>query len=591
MIKDKLKLIPSKPGSYQMKDSHGNIIYVGKAKNLKNRLTTYFTGSHDYKTTKMVQAIADFEYIVTNTELEALILEIDLIKKYSPRFNILLTDDKSYPYIEITKERHPKLVVTRPMNKTNKNLFGPYPNVKAARDTLRLLNKLYPLRKCHKLPNEPCLYYHLGQCLAPCIHKVEVSTYQDIASSIARFLKGDNAKILKSLEEKMYEASQALEFERAQEYKTTIEAIKTTTEQQVVNLSDLKDRDIIALASDEDHVAIEIFFIRNGKINARDKTLIPYYVDKDQAALDYLIQFYQAYPIPSEVLSNQAELLNPLEALFDTRVITPQKGEKKKLLDLAIVNAKQSLSEQVLLLKRKTEKTFGALDELSELLNIPTPYHIEAFDNSHLFGTYPVSSMVVFKNAVPSKKDYRKYKLDYEANKQSGDTMQMEEVLYRRYQKVLLEDLKRPDLILVDGGIHQLNTAKKVISSLGLKIPIAGLVKNEKHKTSHIIDMNDSEISISNNSKLFLLLSFIQDEAHRFAVTFHKDLRSKGIYATILDKIDGVGDKTKKKLLNHFKTIQNMKQARFEDFKALHINEPTIKNIMAALREEDKVKS
>lgn len=586
MIKDKLKFVPSKPGSYQMKDSHGNIIYVGKAKNLKNRLTTYFTGSHDYKTTKMIHNINDFEYIVTNTELEALILEIDLIKKYNPRFNILLTDDKSYPYIEITKERHPKLVVTRPMNKTNKNLFGPYPNVKAARDTLRLLNKLYPLRKCHKLPNEPCLYYHLGQCLAPCINKVETTTYQDISHQIARFLKGDTSKIVNDLEEKMYQASELLEFERALEFKTTIEAIKTTTQTQVVNLNDIKDRDIIAITHDDDFVAIEIFFIRNGKINARDKTLIPYYVDKDQATLDYLIQFYQAYPIPNEVLTNERELLNPLEALFDTHVLTPQKGEKKKILDLAMVNAKQSLTEQVEIIKRKTEKTFGALDELAELLNIPTPYHIEAFDNSHLFGSYPVSSMVVFKNAMPSKKDYRKYKLAQNAS-QTGDTQQMEEVLYRRYQKVLYEDLKKPDLILVDGGIHQLNTAKRVIESLGLKIPIAGLVKNDKHKTSHIIDMNDSEITISNHSKLFQLLSYIQDEAHRFAVTFHKDLRSKGIYATILDKIDGVGTVTKKKLLNHFKTIQNMKQAKFEDFKALNINEPTIKNLMDALHEEE----
>jgi excinuclease ABC subunit C len=588
MIKDKLKLVPSKPGSYQMKDVHGNIIYVGKAKNLKNRLTTYFTGSHDYKTTKMVHTVHDFEYIVTNTELEALILEIDLIKKYNPRFNILLTDDKSYPYIEITKERHPKLVVTRPMNKTNKHLFGPYPNVKAARDTLKLLNKLYPLRKCHKLPKEPCLYYHLGQCLAPCINKVESSTYSDIAHEIARFLKGDTGVVLKSLEEKMYEASESLAFERAQEFKNTIDAIKTTTQTQVVNLSDLKDRDIIAIAHNDDFVAVEIFFIRNGKINARDKTLIPYYVDKEQAALDYLIQFYQAYPIPGEVLTNDYEGLKPLEALFKTQVLNPQKGEKRKILDLALVNANQSLTEQVELLKRKTEKTFGALDELSELLNIPTPYHIEAFDNSHLFGSYPVSSMVVFKNARPSKKDYRKYKLDTSL-KQSGDTMQMQEVLYRRYQKVLAEDLKKPDLILVDGGIHQLSTAKEVIESLGLEIPIAGLVKSDKHKTSHIIDMNDTEIMIDNHSKLFQLLSFIQDEAHRFAVTFHKDLRSKGVYATVLDTIEGVGSVTKKKLLSHFKTIQNMKQASFEAFKALNINEPTIHNIMAALHEEDKV--
>jgi excinuclease ABC subunit C len=586
MIKEQLKLVPSKPGSYQMKDTYGNIIYVGKAKNLKNRLTTYFTGSHDYKTTKMIQAIESFDYIVTNTELEALILEIDLIKKYQPRYNILLTDDKSYPYIEITNERHPKLVVTRPMNKTNKNLFGPYPNVKAARDTLKLLNKLYPLRKCHKLPKEPCLYYHLGQCLAPCINKVEKETYKSIEKEISNFLKGDIQKTVKSLEKQMYEASENLEFERAMEYKNTIEAIQTTTSKQVVNLSDLKDRDIIAVATDDEHVALDTFFIRNGKISARDKKLMPYYLEKDQSVLDYLIQFYQAYPIPKEILTNENSLLKTLEDLFDTQVITPVRGPKKQLLDLALVNAKQSLSEQTQIIKRQMEKTFGALDELAELLNIPTPYHIEAFDNSHLFGSYPVSSMVVFKNAKPSKNDYRKYKLET-SNIQSGDTQQMKEVLYRRYQRVLFDSLKQPDLIIVDGGIHQLNTAKQVIKELNLNIPIAGLVKSSNHKTHHLIDASDTEIELSPQSKLFHLLSFIQEEAHRFAINFHKSLRSKGIYSTILDNIDGVGETTKKKLLKHFKTIQNMKQATFEDFKALGIPKKTIEAIQLALKKED----
>ncbi|MFH5881177.1 excinuclease ABC subunit UvrC [Liberiplasma polymorphum] len=586
MIKEQLKLVPSKPGSYQMKDTYGNIIYVGKAKNLKNRLTTYFTGSHDYKTTKMIQAIESFDYIVTNTELEALILEIDLIKKYQPRYNILLTDDKSYPYIEITNERHPKLVVTRPMNKTNKNLFGPYPNVKAARDTLKLLNKLYPLRKCHKLPKEPCLYYHLGQCLAPCINKVEKETYKSIEKEISNFLKGDIQKTIKSLEKQMYEASENLEFERAMEYKNTIEAIQTTTSKQVVNLSDLKDRDIIAVATDDEHVALDTFFIRNGKISARDKKLMPYYLEKDQSVLDYLIQFYQAYPIPKEILTNENSLLKTLEDLFDTQVITPVRGPKKQLLDLALVNAKQSLSEQTQIIKRQMEKTFGALDELAELLNIPTPYHIEAFDNSHLFGSYPVSSMVVFKNAQPSKNDYRKYKLET-SNIQSGDTQQMKEVLYRRYQRVLYDSLKQPDLIIVDGGIHQLNTAKQVIKELNLNIPIAGLVKSSNHKTHHLIDASDTEIELSPQSKLFHLLSFIQEEAHRFAINFHKNLRSKGIYSTILDNIDGVGETTKKKLLKHFKTIQNMKQATFEDFKALGIPKKTIEAIQLALKKED----
>ena len=585
MIKDRLKTVPNKPGSYQMIDKHGNTIYVGKAKNLKNRLTTYFTGSHDYKTTKMIQAIDNFEYIVTNTELEALILEIDLIKKYQPRYNVLLTDDKSYPYIEITEEKHPKLVVTRSLNKTKKHLFGPYPNVKAARETLNILNKLYPLRKCHKLPKEPCLYYHLGQCLAPCIHKVEKQTYREIKQNITKFLKGDTKAVIENLSEKMQIAAEKLEFERAQEYKTTIESIETTTKKQAVNLNDLTDRDIIATAYDEDHIALDIFFIRSGKIAAREKKLIPYYLEPYETALEYLIQFYQVYPVPKEILTDVKSEFQPLEDFFDTTLKTPQRGQKKQLLDLAVLNATEQLTVEAGRIKQQTEKTFGALDELAELLNIPTPYHIEAFDNSHLFGSYPVSSMVVFKNAKPSKKDYRKYKLSTD-KVQSGDTEQMHEVLYRRYQRMLYEDQPKPNLILVDGGIHQLNTAKNVLKSLDISIPIAGLVKNIKHKTSHLIDEDDNEIELIPQSRLFHLLTYIQEEAHRFAVNFHKDLRNKGFYATILDTIEGVGETTKKKLLKHFKTIEAMRQADFKTFQALGIPKQTIHNIKKALEEK-----
>ncbi len=581
-MKDKLKLVPQKPGSYQMIDVYGNIIYVGKAKNLKNRLTTYFTGSHDYKTTKMVQSVNTFEYIVTNTELEALILEIDLIKKHQPRYNILLTDDKSYPYIEITNERHPKLVITRTLSKTKKHLFGPYPNVKAARDTLDLLHKLYPLRKCHKLPKEPCLYYYLGQCLAPCIHKVDPSTYREISKEITAFLKGDTRKIVQELKQKMHDASDVLEFERAQEYKHTIDAIETTTTKQAVNLRDLVDRDLIGITHDDHHVALNIFFVRNGKIVARDQKLMAYYLEPLEPALEYLMQFYQNYPIPSEILTNELDLLNPIEKLFKTTIKEPIRGEKKALLDLAVLNAKEQLSAQTEHIKQQTEKTFGALDELAELINIPTPYHIEAFDNSHLFGTYPVSSMVVFKNAVPSKKDYRKYKLD-ESKPQSGDTEQMEEVLYRRYQRLLYEDQKPPDLIIVDGGIHQLNTAKKVLAALDLAIPLAGLAKNAQHKTHYLIDDKDREIELDPHSKVFRLLAFIQEEAHRFAVNFHKDLRSKGVYATILDTIEGVGEQTKKKLLQTFKTIDQMRKADDTAYQKLGIPKKTIKNIKEAL--------
>ncbi len=584
MIRDKLQLVPKKPGSYQMKDAYGNIIYVGKAKNLKNRLTTYFTGSHDHKTTKMISHIDDFEYIITNTELEALILEIDLIKKYQPRYNILLTDDKSYPYIEITKERHPKLIVSRTLNKTNKDLFGPYPNAKAARDTVNLLNKLYPLRKCYKLPNEPCLYYYLGQCLAPCIKTVEKTTYNTIRRDITQFLKGNINPVIKDLETKMQDASNALEFERAKEYKDTIDAIKTTTKKQSVNLTDLTDRDMIAIAYDDNHVALEIFFVRNGKIAAREHRLMPYYIDPFKSVRDYLIQFYETYPIPKEIYTNQADELDYLPNLFKTTLKTPKRGEKKKLLDLALLNAKQNLETETKHIETQNEKTFGALDSLAELLDIPTPYHIEAFDNSHLFGSYPVSSMVVFKNATPSKRDYRKYKLNTD-KVQSGDTEQMEEVLYRRYYRMLVEDQPKPDLILVDGGIHQLNAAKTILRGLDLTIPVAGMVKSQDHKTHHLIDMNDNELELDPRSKVFKLLSYIQEEAHRFAINYHKSLRAKGMYATILDNIEGVGEITKKKLLNHFKTISAMQHASEDAFLELSIPKQTIKNIKAALNQ------
>ncbi len=587
MVKDKLPLVPTSPGSYQMKDASGTIIYVGKAKNLKNRLKSYFTGSHDYKTTKMIRQIADFEYIVTNTELEALILEIDLIKKYQPRYNILLMDDKTYPYIEITREKHPKMIVTRKVKKQHPYIFGPYPNVKAARETLKILNKLYPLRKCQTLPDEPCLYYHLGQCMAPCINKVDPSTYRDIEKEISDFLKGKTTKVTNDLKQKMYEASDNLAFETAQEYKRMIDAINTTTKSdQAVNLRDLKDRDIIGLAYDNTHLAISILFIRNGKIAASEKKIMDYYLDYETTAFDYLGQFYKKTPLPSEIMVPETLNHTMLEEYLSCDVLHPKRGLKRKILDLANKNAQDLLHQEKSSLEVETQKTFGMLDELAEMLSINTPYHIEAFDNSHTFGEFPVSSMVVFKNARPSKNDYRKYRLT-ETETQSGDTDQMKEVLYRRYRRVLMDDLKRPDLILVDGGIHQLNAAKAIIASLELSIPIAGLVKNKTHKTSHLLDQDSNTFELEKNSEVFRFLSFVQEEAHRFAITFHKDLREKGVYESVLDDIPGVGEKTKKKLLRTFKTIEKIKNASDAALKAQNINQKTIDTLKLYLNKEN----
>ncbi len=582
-MKAKLQQVPQKPGSYQMKDAQNNIIYVGKAKNLKARLTSYFTGSHDYKTTKMLTQIVDFEYLVTASELEAYIVEIDWIKKYQPRYNILLTDDKSYPYIEITQEKHPKLIVTRKPKKKNTNRFGPYPNVKAARETLRILNQLYPLRKCGQLPKNPCLYYHIGQCLAPCIHPIDSTTYESIKSDIVRFLKGHTQVVIQQLKEKMQTASEQLAFERALEYKTAIESIETTTEKQAVNLADFKPRDVIGIAFDETWIAIEILFLRSGKIIARDQTVMPYYQNPLDTALDFLGQWYQEHPLPKEILVNDAQLIPWLEGMFEVTIRHPQRGKKKALNDIALINAQEALKMAKDKHQKRTEKTFGALDALAELLSIPTPYHIEAFDNSHLFGSHPVSALVVFKNGTKETKSYRKYKLDASV-KQAGDTQQMQEVIYRRYRRVLLEQLPLPDLLLVDGGIHQMHAAQSVLKQLDLSIPIAGITKSAKHTIDHLIDAENNTIELIPASPVYVLLAAIQDEAHRFAITFHKDLRQKGVYDSVLDHIPGIGKVYKSRLLNHFKSIQRIKTATDESLLSLGLSKSAIANLRQSLQ-------
>lgn len=585
-LKDALKLVPQKPGSYQMLDRHGVIIYVGKAKNLKARLTSYFTGSHDHKTTKMITLIDRFDYIVTNTEIEALILELDLIKKHQPRFNILLRDDKSYPYIEITKEKHPKLQVTRRVNRNNKNLFGPYPNAKAARETLKILNQLYPLRKCQTLPKEPCLYYHIGQCMAPCIKPVEPETYQNITQEIVRFLKGDVKGVVDTLKEKMHAASENLAFERAQEYKEAMTAIELTTQKQAMQLHDTVDRDVIALAYNNDHVAIEFFFVRAGKIAATDKKLAPYYLDALDEALSAILQFYEFYPKPKEILINEASLCESLEALLSIPINTPQRGVKKQMMDVALMNAVEALDSHDKQLQATHDKTFGALDELSELLGIPTPYRIEAFDNSHIKGEYPVSGMVVFVNGLPDRQSYRKFKLE-DSDRQRGDTEMMEEVIYRRYRRVLMDQLTPPNLIVVDGGIHQINVTRKVLQDLHLDIPFVGLAKSKDHKTSYLLDADGATFELKKNSALYRLLGSIQDEVHRFTLTFHQHIRGKAVFESILDTIEGVGEQTKKKLLETFKTIDHIANASEESLKKLGIPQKTIERIHTTLRQKE----
>ena len=584
MFKEIISTIPELPGSYQFKNKDGVIIYVGKAKNLKKRISSYFTGSHDTKTSRLVMNIDNIEYIITHSELDALLLELNLIKKFNPRYNIMLTDDKTYPYIEITTEKHPKLIVTRNVTKKSRILFGPYPNVRAARETVKLLNNLYPLRKCIRLPKQECLYFHMGQCLAPCIKKVELNMYENIIKSIKKFLKGDTKEVLENLKDKMHIASDLMEYEKALEYKKTINSINTTTDKQKINLNDLKDRDIIGYYYNEFLLSIEIFFIRNGKISARHQELFEYYSEPLKSVEDFIALFYQKNIVPKEVFVPFELDSETLSKYLSTKITKPLKGDKYKLLNLAVINAKESLLQKTELVKREMDRTINSVDKLGELLMIPTPYVIEAFDNSNLFGTDAVSGMVVFINGKPSKRDYRKYRIRTLENKPS-DYHTMKEVLYRRYYKVLMEDLRKPDLLLVDGGIQQVNAAKEILESLDLDIPIAGIVKDEHHSTNHILTKELKKVEINKKSDVFHLLTRIQDEAHRFAINYHKQIRGKGIFNSILDEIDGIGPKTKEKLLKKYKSINLIKFASIEELISLGINKNIAMNLIEKLKD------
>lgn len=582
-IKDKLKSIPNLPGSYQYMNKEGVVIYVGKAKDLKKRVSSYFRGSHDLKTTRLVMNITDIEYIVTSSELDALLLELNLIKKFNPRYNIMLTDDKTYPYIEITNEEHPRIMVTRNVKKKKSAVFGPYPNVSAARLTVGLLNKIFPLRKCDHLPKQACLYYHMGQCLAPCIKNVENEEYKDIIKNIKQFLRGDIKETVQTLEGHMYKASELLEFERANEYKKLIESIKTTTNRQKINLNDMKDRDVIGYFYNEYLLSIEIFFIRNGKINARHQKVVEYYDDPIKSVENYIAQFYQKEMVPRELFVQEELDTSVLDSFLDTKITKPLKGDKHKLLQLAVMNAEQALKEKTETVKREIDRTLGSMEQLGEILEISPPYRIEAFDNSNLFGENAVSSMVVFINGKPAKREYRKYKVKT-MNDKASDYHTMKEIIYRRYYKVLMEDLPKPGLILVDGGLQQINAAKEIIDSLGLTIPIAGLVKDGTHNTNHLLTSALEKKELDKTSNVFHLCTRIQDEAHRFAINYHKQVRSKGLFNSQLDNIEGIGEKTKDKLLKHYKSVNLMKLASLEELKDLGLNEKQATNLIEKLK-------
>ena len=567
LIQSKLELLPTSPGCYIHKDKNGTIIYVGKAKNLRNRVRSYFRGSHDTKTEALVSEIEDFEFIVTESNIEALLLEINLIKENQPKYNIMLKDDKSYPFIKITNETYPRLIITRQVKKDGGLYFGPYPDVGAANEIKRLLDRLFPFRKCTNPPEKVCFYYHLGQCKAHTVCKVDSQYFKELAQEVAAFLKGQDDQIIEDLRGKMAGAAQAMEFEKAAEYRDLIQSIGTLRTKQRVMAKDLQNRDVFGYYVDKGWMCVQVFFVRQGKLIERDVNLFPYYNDPDEDFLTYVGQFYRekSHLKPNEILIPADIDEEAVRALVDTKVLKPQRGEKKQLVNLAIKNARVSLQQKFDLLEKSIEKTQGAIENLGQLLNIPTPVRIESFDNSNIMGTSPVSAMVVFVNGKPSKKDYRKYKIKTVVG--PDDYASMREVIKRRYSRVIRDGLTPPDLIVIDGGQGQVNIAKEVIQDqLGLDIPIAGLQKNDKHQTHELLFGDPLQVvELSRNSQEFFLLQRIQDEVHRFAITFHRQLRSKNSFSSQLDGIEGLGPKRKQNLMKHFKSLTKIKEASVDE--------------------------
>lgn len=588
-IKNKLALLPDQPGCYLMKDKNGTIIYVGKAKILKNRVRSYFTGSHNTKTERLVSEIEDFEYIVTESNIEALLLEINLIKKNDPKYNIMLKDDKTYPFLKITNEKYPRLVITRKVLKDKALYFGPYPDVGAANETKKILDRLFPLRKCKpSQTKEPCLYYHLGQCLCPYYFDVDPKVYTKIVDEVKNFLNGGHEKIESEIHQKMEKAAENMEFEKAAEYRDQIRAIETIMTRQKMTNTDLLDRDVFGYAIDKGWMCVQVFFVRQGKLIERDVSMFPFYNEAEEDFLTYLGQFYQEneHFIPKEVLIPDTIDKPSVEALLATKVLQPKRGEKKKLVELASKNASVALNERFDLIARKQERRIGAVERLGNAMNIPTPIRIESFDNSNIMGTNPVAAMVVFIDGKPARKEYRKYKI--KTVNGPDDYASMREVIYRRYSRVIREGLPLPDLILIDGGKGQVDVAKDVLENqLGIDIPIAGMAKNDKHKTNELLFGTDlAVVPLERNSPEFFLLQRIQDEVHRFAITFHRQLRSKNSFASRLDEIEGLGPKRKKMLLKEFKSLKNITAATTEELQEIGLPKNVAQNVFDKLHQE-----
>lgn len=583
MFKEKLALLPSKPGCYIHKDKNGNVIYVGKAKNLKKRVSSYFNKIHTGKTKALVDNINDFEYIVTNSEIESFILEINLIKKYSPKYNILLKDDKTYPYIELTNEKYPrvKIIRTKTRKKTKSKLFGPFPNVVSARKTVDLINRIYPLRKCNTLKKDLCLYYHINECLGYCKYNISKEQIDLMIKEITEVLNGNYKEITKKLEEEMFKESENLNYEKALELKKMIEDVKTTISKQIVVSNVKYNFDVFGYYVKDNYLSIETLFIRKGIIIGRVHKIFDITDEINDVYLRYITNFYEKYELPKEIIIQDENEISLLNTYLNTKVNCPKKGDIKHILDMAINNAEIYLNENLEIVKKDLNIKKEVLEKLKSLLNLTSLKRIDLFDNSHLFGTYYVGCMVVYEDLEPNKNLYRKYKISLDVK---DDLSAMKEVIYRRYYRMLLDKEVYPDLIIIDGGSLQVKVVIEVLNSLGLSIKVIGLKKDDKHKTNIIVDDNLNEISIKQDNHLFLYLTKMQDEVHRFAISFHRDLKSKGSLESVLSNVSGLGDKRRTALLKKYGSLKKIEEASIDELKSI-IPEEIAKNLKKYLKE------
>lgn len=584
-IEDKLKILPALPGCYLMKNKEGDIIYVGKAKKLKNRVRQYFAGAHDFKTTRLVANIDDFEYIVCGSEKEALLLEINLIKKHTPPYNIMFMDDKTYPYIKLSKEKAPILRVVRTTKDRKAHYFGPFPDSGAAWETMKLLNQLYPLRKCKRLPKKECLYYHMKQCLAPCVYDIPEETVNNMVQGIQKFLRGDVKDIITTLEKEMQHASDELLFEVAQDRHQLIQAIQHVTEKQQIDFKDRKDRDVFGYYFDKGYISIQGFFLRGGKLLERTLSIDPLYEETQEAFESFVLQYYQANPLPQEILMPKEYDITHLEEILETSIVQPIRGDKLKLVEMVLANAKNAHEQKFDLVERKVNRREEAMRELSNLLQKEI-HRIELFDNSHISGTFNVSGMVVYKDGEPCKQDYRTYRL----GEYRSDLDSMKEVVYRRYVRLLKEQGRFPDLLIVDGGLLQIEAAKEILEALEVPVTLCGLVKDDNHRTSNLMDVSGRILSVQRDSSLFFLLTQMQDEVHRFAIQYHRKLRGKAMTKSILDEVEGIGDVRKKEIWKHFKSLKRLKEAKIEEI-AQVVPEKVAQNIYNILHSSDQNES